>query len=126
MGMVEHNPGVVVLCGIGALAHIEPLNAPGQYHSGGEWAVGQHVGGAPSGNPLQADQQRELTLHRCSQIQGMAHEVQHCRRRPGLFFVRTGVPVRGICHDAAAFSGQAPAREEVDSRRAKPAIGNIR
>lgn len=63
MRMVKYNPGVVMLRVIGAFPHGEPLNTPGQYHGGSERGGGQHVGGAPAGNPLQANQQRELTTH---------------------------------------------------------------
>ena len=91
----------------------------------GEWAGGQHVGGAPASNPLQADQQRELTLHGRRQRQGMAHEVQHCHSRPRLSFVGTSLPVGRVRHDAATSFGHVSAGEEVDPRRTKAALGDI-
>lgn len=63
MGVVEYHPGMVVLRSVGALTHVEPLNAPRQYHGGRKWTAGQHVSSVPPGNPLQTYQQRELTLH---------------------------------------------------------------
>ena len=126
MSMVEHHPGMVMLGGIGAVAHVEPLNAPCEDHSGRKWAARQHVGGTSSSDPLQAYQQGELTLHGSSQSQSMADKVQHRRGRLFLSFVRPRVAIRRICHDAAASSGYVPACEEVDPSGAEPSLGDIR
>jgi hypothetical protein len=61
--MIEHHPGMMVLRPLGTFTHVEPLDALGQYDGCRERTAGQHVGSAPPGNPLQADQQRQLALH---------------------------------------------------------------
>ena len=63
MGMVEHHPRMMVLRILGMLTHVEPLNAPRQNQRGRKRTGGQQVGNTSSSNPLQADQQSELTLH---------------------------------------------------------------
>ena len=77
MGMVEHHPGVMVLRILGMLTHVKPLNAPRHNQGGRKWTGRQQVGNTSSSNPLQADQQSELTLHGRSQRQGMTQKVQH-------------------------------------------------
>ena len=43
MCMVKYHPGVMVLAGIGALAHVEPANALRQHQDRSKWGVRHHV-----------------------------------------------------------------------------------
>ncbi len=125
MGMVEHYPGMMVLRILGVLAHVEPLNSPCQNHGRRKWAGGQQVGNTSSRNPLQADQQSELTLHGRSQRQGMTQEVQHRHWRPCLPRVGPSLPIGRVGYDTSTSLGHAPAGEEVDAGRAKATFGDV-
>ena len=63
VSIVKYYPSVVVLGGIRALAHVEPADPLRQDQDGRERRGRHHDGGALSGDPLQAHQQRELALH---------------------------------------------------------------
>lgn len=125
MGMVEHHPGMVVLRTLGMLTHVKPLSAPRQNQSGRKWTSGQQVGNASSSNPLQADQQSELTLHGRSQRQGMTQEVQHRHGRPCLPLVGPRFPVGWVGHNTPTSLRHAPAGEEINAWRAKAAFGDV-
>jgi len=125
MGMVEHHPGVMMLRTLGMLTHVKPLNAPRQNQGGRKWTGRQQVGNASSSNPLQADQQSELTLHGRSQRQGMTQKVQHRHGRPCLPLVGRRFPVGRVGHDTPTSLGHGPAGEEINAGRAKATFGDI-
>ena len=77
MRVVEDHPGVMVLAGVSALAHIEPSNALRQHQNRGERGGRHHLGDTFSSDPLKAHQQRELALHGCCQGQGVPQKVEH-------------------------------------------------
>lgn len=60
VSVVEDNPGVVVLAGFGAFAHLEPANAAGQHQHGLQRTGRDQLRSPPAGNPLEADEQGEL------------------------------------------------------------------
>src|SRR5208283_1631092 len=100
--MVKYYPSVVVLGGIRALAHVEPADPLRQDQDGRERRGRHHVGGALSGDPLQAHEQRELALHGGRERQRMPQKVQHCLWRPRLPCMGTSVAIRWVRYDAAA------------------------
>jgi hypothetical protein len=75
MGMVEHDPSVMMLTGICMLAHIEPLDATGQHQDDSKRRRRHHLRDAPTGDPLQAHQQRKLALNGSGQSQRMAQKL---------------------------------------------------
>ena len=60
MGMIEHNPGVVMLPMVGEFAHVEPADAVRQHDDRGERAGRHGFRHTLSRDPLQPHQQRQL------------------------------------------------------------------
>jgi hypothetical protein len=60
MRVVEDDPGVMVLAGVGVFAHVDPADATSQHQHGSEWSGHHHLGNALAGDPLHADQRRKL------------------------------------------------------------------
>jgi hypothetical protein len=69
MGMVEHDPGVMMLTGVRMLAHIKPLDATGQHQDDSKRRRRHHFGDAPASDPLQPHQQCKLAPDRSGQSQ---------------------------------------------------------
>jgi hypothetical protein len=123
--MVEYHPGMVVLCSVGALAHVEPANPVPQYHDGRKRRIRHRISGTPSGYPLRAYQERELTLYGGSERQRMPQKTKHRARRSRLSCMGTRVAIRRVRYDAAAASRHFATGKEIDPRGAEAAIGNV-
>jgi hypothetical protein len=126
MRMVENHPSMVMLAGIGVLAHIEPADAARQHQQCPERGSRHHFRDALSSNPLQPHQQRELALHGGSQRQRMAQELQHRLRRSWLSSLARSLAIGRVGNDATAFGWNASAREEIHARGAEPTVGDVR
>ena len=77
MRVVKNHPGVMVLTGVGALAHIEPANAARQHQNRSERRGRHHLGDALSSDPLKSHQERKLALYRCGKGQSVAQKIKH-------------------------------------------------
>jgi hypothetical protein len=75
MGVVEHDPSVMMLTGICLLAHIKPLDATSQHQDDSKRRRRHHLGDPPTGDPLQAHRQRKLALDSSGQSQRVAQEL---------------------------------------------------
>ena len=93
MGVVKHDPGVMMLTGVRMLAHIEPADAAGQHQDHSKRRRHHHLGDAPAGDPLQPHQQRELALDGSGQSQRVAQKLQQRPRRARLPFMGRSLAV---------------------------------
>ena len=126
MRVVEHHPSVMVLAIIGVLALIEPANPVCQHQNRSERRGRHHFSDPFSSDPLKAHQQRELALHGSGKGQRVAQKFKYRFRRSPLPSFDHCLAVGRVGYDAAASISDAPAREEIDTRRPEPTVGDVR
>ena len=79
VGMIEHDPGMVMLRVFGEFTHIKPADTARQHDGRCERACRHDIRHSPSGDPLQSDQQRQLPLHRPGQHHCVTQEISASR-----------------------------------------------